>query len=242
MLPRFRNPIRVTLLCLCVAAIATVLIGWKQWGCSTPFATCPQGYDWTYQASPMGENYVVFANTNDVTNELAAVQAAHSTWNADPALFDFTYGGAASNAAPIQDGVNQIRWGSTGGSLATTTIWLNNTTGDILEVDCVFDDAFTWSTATPTPSGQTDIESVMLHEFGHFLGLDHSTPPAIMQPSIPPATQRRALTSDDQQGAQAIYGSEPVGTPKSIALLGMFVLLIGALGVLYGWRRHLAGT
>ncbi len=242
MLPRFRNPIRVTLLFLGLAAIATALIGWQQWGCPSPFATCPQGYDWTYQASPMGENYVVFENTTDVTNELAAIQAAHQTWNADPLLFNFTYGGSSSNPAPIRDGVNQIRWGSTGGSLATTTIWLINSSGDIEEADCVFDDSWTWSTAAVTPAGQYDIESVMLHEFGHFLGLDHSNPPAIMQPTIPPATQRRALDTDDQQGAQAIYGATSPGSPKSVVLVAVLLLLAGVLGVLYSRRQRLART
>lgn len=240
MLPRFMTPLRAALMVLCGVAFAIVLMGWVHWGCPTANATCAAGYDWTYQANPMGENYVVFANTADVTNELAAVQAAHQTWNADPADFNFTYGGAASNAAPANDGVNQIRWGTTNGSLATTTIWFNTTTGDISEADCVFDDSFTWSTANPTPAGQTDIESVMLHEFGHMLGLDHSTPPAIMQPTIPSGTQRRALNADDQQGVQAIYGTAPVGTPKPLFILIAFVLLVGALSVLYGWQRNLA--
>lgn len=163
--------------------------------------------DWTYQTSPMGENYVVFENTSDATGELAAIQAAALTWNADGAVFNFTYGGPGTNAAPINDGVNQIRWGTTGGSLATTTWWYNPTTGDISEADCVFDDSFTWSTAAITPAGAFDVETVMLHEFGHYLSLGHSTPPAIMQPSVPSGTQRRSLNVDDQNGIRAIYGA-----------------------------------
>ncbi|MHA2062391.1 MAG: matrixin family metalloprotease, partial [Candidatus Sifarchaeia archaeon] len=171
------------------------------------FAYVLSGQDWTYQANPMGEDYMVCENTNDTAGELGAIQAAAATWNADKCKFNFTYGGSLCNAAPVYDDVNQIRWGITGGSLATTTWWYNTTTGDILEADCVFNDNFIWSTATPTPAGEYDIESVMLHEFGHYLSLGHSTPPAIMQPTIPSATQRRSLDSDDQQGCRKIYGS-----------------------------------
>lgn len=170
------------------------------------------GQDWTHQANPMGEDYVVFENTNDTAGELAAIQAAATTWNADAADFNFTYGGPGTNTAPVNDGVNQIRWGTTSGSLATTTWWFNTTTNDILEADCVFNDNFTWSTAATTPANQFDVESVMLHEFGHYLSLGHSTPPAIMQPTIPSGTQRRTLTADDRDGIRAIYGTSGCST------------------------------
>ena len=108
----------------------------------------------------------------------------------------------------LSDGVNQIRWGDTGGSLATTTWWFNTGSSDILEVDCEFNDVdFTWSTGATTPAGQYDVETVMLHEFGHYLSLDHSTPPAIMQPTVPSGNQRRSLNVDDQNGIRAIYGT-----------------------------------
>jgi len=74
-------------------------------------------------------------------------------------------------------------------------------------VDCVLNDNFTWSTTATTRAGQYDVESVMLHQFGHYLSLDHSTPPAIMQPTIPSGTQRRSLNVDDQYGIRAIYGT-----------------------------------
>ena len=163
-------------------------------------------HDWTYQASPMGENYVVFENTSDTAGELDAIKIAGIAWNSQ-ADFDFKYGGPGTNPAPALDGVNQIRWGTTSGSLATTTHWYNTITGDISEADCVFNDSYTWSTAAVTPTSAYDVQSVMLHEFGHYLSLDHSVPPAVMQPTISPGTQQRILTSDDADGIRAIYGS-----------------------------------
>jgi hypothetical protein len=54
-----------------------------------------------------------------------------------------------------------------------------------------------------------DLEAVAFHEFGHALGLAHSgTYGAVMYPSY--TGSKRALTNDDIQGIQAIYGA-PTG-------------------------------
>ncbi len=51
-----------------------------------------------------------------------------------------------------------------------------------------------------------DLQSVALHELGHALGLSHSsTSGAAMYPSY--TTVKRALTTDDSTGIQAIYGA-----------------------------------
>ncbi len=51
-----------------------------------------------------------------------------------------------------------------------------------------------------------DLQSVVMHELGHALGLSHSsTYGAVMYPSY--GTVKRALTSDDIAGIQAIYGA-----------------------------------
>lgn len=74
--------------------------------------------------------------------------------------------------------------------------------GDIAG-DAHFDDAETW---TVSGSGGFDLESVAAHEFGHGLGLAHSTlSAALMYPYY--SGVHRFLDQDDIAGIQSIYGS-----------------------------------
>ena len=158
----------------------------------------------------MGEPYVVFENTDDVPDELAAIQAAAATWNSAGAKFKFTYGGSSTNPAPLFDDVNEIRWGTMPGTVAASlTYWFNTATPqDILEVDLVFNNDYTWSTSATTPAGAFDLQSAMLHQFGGYLALGKSDIPEAVMYSFPPmGTQRRTLHADDRAGIKAIYGS-----------------------------------
>lgn len=55
-----------------------------------------------------------------------------------------------------------------------------------------------------------DLESVAVHEIGHLLGLGHSAAAdAIMYPAIKTRTRKVELTTDDVEGIQSLYGSNP---------------------------------
>ncbi|GAV78908.1 Peptidase_M10 domain-containing protein/PG_binding_1 domain-containing protein [Cephalotus follicularis] len=61
-------------------------------------------------------------------------------------------------------------------------------------------------------SGSTaiDLESVAVHEIGHVLGLGHSSvEDSIMYPTISSGTRKVELASDDIEGIQILYGSNP---------------------------------
>ncbi|KAJ4830934.1 hypothetical protein Tsubulata_019822 [Turnera subulata] len=55
-----------------------------------------------------------------------------------------------------------------------------------------------------------DLESVAVHEIGHLLGLGHSSvEEAIMFPTLSSRTKKVILASDDIEGVQQLYGSNP---------------------------------
>ena len=75
--------------------------------------------------------------------------------------------------------------------------------------DAHFDDAERWTITIPPPSGNFDLVTVAAHEFGHSLGLGHSSVAgALMAPFY--GGPHRFLHSDDKNGIRAIYGSPPI--------------------------------
>ncbi len=169
-------------------------------------------FNWAYLGgNPVTVDLYVNPNCADASapNELASLQSAMGTWTSDSgANFEYNYAGPTSvTSSNYWNFQNDICWnaGSSGGALATTSIWYNG--GNITQADTEFWDVWTWSTGTPG-FNQYDVESVGLHEIGHTLGLDH-TPisAAVMYYAIGWGQVKRSLHSDDIAGILAIYGS-----------------------------------
>lgn len=74
-----------------------------------------------------------------------------------------------------------------------------------IQGDAHFDDAETWTITVPPPAGRVDLVTVAAHEFGHSLGLGHSSVnEALMAPFY--GGPHRFLHSDDIAGIQSLYG------------------------------------
>jgi hypothetical protein len=166
-------------------------------------------------------SYRVNANFTDASAgttqaQIDAIRAGADVWKNEAALpFSFSYAGTTTVATVAYDGVNSVFYENSdgGGALAVCYYW--SIGGTTQQFDIRFFDRwdaggpydFVWAT-NPT-STQFDIQSVAAHEFGHALGLDHSTVlAATMYPSVSAgSTANRTLDLDDVVGAQSLYGA-----------------------------------
>ncbi len=218
------------------------------------------GYSWPHPPIT-AVTYRIYENTGDCTGEGSAVQAAADTWNATGAEFSFRYSEAASIIAAGFDGVNQILWTNMGSSgiVAQTSIWYNINTNFIIECDMEFNDYYTFSSASIASLGAFDIQTIALHEFGHFLCLNDLYSPTdsakVMYGYSSPGTIKRNLHVDDIQGIRNIYGTSIISpyfsnscgasciTAESARLYGELVSTGGENPAVHiFWGRNDGGT
>jgi predicted Zn-dependent protease len=154
--------------------------------------------------------------------------------------------------------INLILWIKSGwehesSAIAVTTTTYNVIDGKIVDADIELNDETFTFTAPPDSNTSTDVQNTLVHEFGHAIGLDHSTDAdASMFPSATPReTKKRDLDSDDINGLCFVYpegGPTPESGddtsdggcncgPASLALEGAMEAAVFAAMLLYVRRR-----
>jgi hypothetical protein len=187
-----------------------------------------EGAKWSKAPVP----YVVNADNLDLSTAAAtaAVRDGADTWaNQTNAAFSFLYNGSSTQTTETMDGTNLVlfRNAANGNAIATTYYWYNS--GGFLDADIVFwDGGFKFFAGTTGCSNGFYIEDIAAHEFGHALGLGHSTlQGATMYPSVSSCNQsNRLLDADDIDGILSLYGpragSVPVPqTPTGFRISGL---------------------
>ncbi|HET9953437.1 MAG TPA: matrixin family metalloprotease [Polyangiaceae bacterium] len=98
-------------------------------------------------------------------------------------------------------------WMTTGSgdALGLTTVWFDRKTGQIYDADVEVNG--TGRLTHGSPQDGADLQSIVTHEIGHFLGLDHAnTQSAVMYATYNPGRDNlRLLRDDDVKGICAIY-------------------------------------
>lgn len=126
----------------------------------------------------------------------ASVARAFGTWESVPtASIGFSYVGFTSASPFADDGLNVIGFQNEPDEdrvLGATGFTIDTVTGEIVESDIFFNSALLWSTADAGDPARFDLESVALHEIGHFLGLGHS---ALGETQLVGPDSRRVLAS-----------------------------------------------
>jgi hypothetical protein len=130
---------------------------------------------------------------------------------------EYNPGGPNANVILFQD--NKWRYHGADDTLAKTTVTFDADTGEIFDADIEINQAYNEFTVGDDRVVY-DLESVLTHEIGHFLGLDHSPDPvATMNAGYEEgSTELRTLAADDVAGLCTIYPPGRTGkcdpTPK----------------------------
>lgn len=170
--------------------------------------------------------------TSKIAYETAAsvIDGSFATWSSATCPSGTTLGLVFSSRSPVQ--ADEVRYNPEGpnqnlivfretswpyndpnNTLGLTTVTFDATTGEIFDADMEINATGKNLTATdPVPATGYDLQSVVTHEVGHFLGLAHATDSrATMYASYKPgSTALRTLTADDVAGGCAIYPSDDV--------------------------------
>ncbi|HEX5781182.1 MAG TPA: matrixin family metalloprotease [Solirubrobacteraceae bacterium] len=156
----------------------------------------------------------VTQNYNPLGERVAGAQTALTNtlpdWsNVANSDFDITFGGNTNRCpslvrecpgAQVNDRLNDVGWAQ----LANGTLGVTWSTSGTDEADMAINTRYSWNTGCRAVSGSFDLESVILHENGHVVGLGHSTDTsAVMYPSY--QTARCSLAADDQAGMAELY-------------------------------------
>jgi hypothetical protein len=139
----------------------------------------------------------------------SALTGTHSSWNNAGSRFRFVNGGTTSTCPSLVpgcpggqrfDGENGVGWAA----LEEGTLGVTVYNPSIDEADMGINTGYPWNLGCQELGTSYDLQTVLLHENGHVVGLDHSSDTgAIMYPSYQRADC--TLGQDDVNGIRAIY-------------------------------------
>ncbi|MBQ9098952.1 MAG: matrixin family metalloprotease [Clostridia bacterium] len=169
----------------------------------------------------------IYISTTLTDDQLARTQDAMSTWNTTCFAYDhLVYAGRTNiSSSPVEDDTNTITFLNSSESYLGYTyyvnkkytfLWLN---WYLEEFDMNINASKTWYTGeseSDIRSIQYDFESVVLHELGHVLGLDHTDEYSyalpdgtfqdiVMYSALPSGSVVRKLSEDDRLGIVNLY-------------------------------------
>jgi len=180
------------------------------------------GAGWTMPA-----NWIYRLNLNSVPSEVGSANLptiannSFNQWTSAINNLVTIERGADTNINKAQlDGQNIIAWGRTSGTaLAVSYIWYNTGTGELVEVDTIMNQKFTWYWSDPNnwPTSQTcaysdvyDAQNILTHELGHTVGLDDEYESSYINNTMygygsKGETKKNTLTTGDKNSALTLY-------------------------------------
>lgn len=189
------------------------------------------GQKWARNSSAAPHVQVTFrVNPAGVTARQASVQAAAAAWNTAGADFTFVDGGLTSRTAfetSQPDFSNDLMWSSSvaAGVIAEAGGWSDNY-GNIIDCDVRFNTAYAWGDGT---GATMDVQSVAVHEMGHWLRLRDLYGPAdnnkVMYGMGSYGMVKRTLSPGDTAGITWIYSGGGTGGGGGVGQTAVFRFL-----------------
>ena len=201
----------------------------------------------------------------------ALIEEAYDAWIETPCgvVPEFTYGGTSTatkgtlptSLTEAPDNVivfirSRTDWQASGNQsswLAITKIANDSVSGEIIDADMEINDGmykFHYGEDAP-PAGSIDFRAMIIHEVGHFFGLDHSlSATATMYATYSgDPVDARVLDQDDIDGICALYTDAPTWVDRTVkpeepkddggcGAGGAVPGLLAGLGVALGLRRR----
>ncbi|QDG53030.1 matrixin family metalloprotease [Persicimonas caeni] len=246
----------------------------------------PKPVVWPYACQPYYVNEIGTSNADTPAglsdDLLDAVKLSFEEWNqVGCSRMQMNFGGrtdvteARFNQGPGAQNLNLVVWReenwnqvASNSTFALTSVSYNPNTGEIADADIEINaEIYTISVVDPVEANAVDLRNTLVHEIGHFIGLDHTpVEEATMYRSADIGeTEKRTLHQDDIDGICHIYPASEIGAsacdepPEDVRCVNCddddnggccattpapaptgLAWLIGAGGLLLaaGWRRR----
>lgn len=185
-------------------------------------------WDQFSDANPGNDFVTQYYNpANQPVDGQAVLQNTHTTWNNVPtSSFVFAYGGTTARCPSLVeecsgpqtfDGFNDVSYMALTGpcnAVLGCTLGVTWSGISIDEADMALNTKARWVHDCVSPGNRTDAETVILHENGHVLGLDHSPVGGSVMQAFYDGAQC-TLGQDDVDGVSVLYPSSGTPNPTS---------------------------
>ena len=185
----------------------------------TAFAT--NGHTWGVKQVP---DYINPANKYmSDTSAVAGITSAASTWRG-VANISLAYAGYTDKSSLTNDGVNAVFFRDDSSGYIAEAYWWWDGSGRLVDADIVYHENYKFYSGNMGCNGDGYyIENTGSHEFGHLLGLAHSSvdTAAMWAYSGACETIRETLDPDDIAGLQSLYPGSTTSTTAPSAPSGL---------------------
>ena len=161
------------------------------------------------------------------TAAISAIQKGALGWTAQTlANIQLVYAGNTNGSSVAYNTKNEVFFRNDGsGYIGETYLWWDLGTGHLLDADVIFHETYPLFTGSGCSGNGFYLEDNAIHEFGHVLGLLHtSVAGATMQSAMPSACDMTQMTleADDIAGIESLYrptGSKVTNTAPKVSIV-----------------------